>query len=96
MKVPFLLRLKFAWYAFQMKNFEYQFPYQRHCSLNPSAGLCDNNRRKSNCNNKAKVALANPRLRIEIEEATWFYHVCEDCANKYINSMGGEQHKYFK
>jgi len=90
MKAGLFLRLKFAWKAFMMQNYKHTFPYQYHCNLVSNAGVCDNNRRESKCENMAKVALANPSFVIELKEAEWFYHVCQGCAKKYIGSLDGE------
>lgn len=90
MKVSFLLRLKFAWYAFMMKKYEHVFPYEYHCDLRKDwQHECDNIRRVSQCKNEGKVALANPVFEIRFDEHG-YYHVCDKCAKKYIGTVEGE------
>lgn len=89
-KVGFFLRLKFAYHAFTLQDFEHVFPYQYHCNL-ISGVDCDNIRRSSKCKNPGVVALANPSIVVKINESNWFYHVCGDCAKKYEGSMHGEE-----
>ena len=91
MKVSFLLRLKFAWYAFTMQKLYHVFPYEYHCDLRKDwEHDCDNKRRSSKCQNAGKVALKNPAFKIEIVEADHWYHVCDECAKKYIGTVDGE------
>lgn len=92
-KAGFLLRLKFAWKAFIMKDFEYIFPYKYYCNLRHDAPECDNNRRISKCNNQAKVALMNPFMKISLEPSAHTYHVCNECAKKYIGTHWGEDYE---
>ena len=68
------------------------FPYRYHSDLRRDIGYiaCDNSRRKSNCKNRGRVALANPEFIIEIREADHWYHVCNECAAKYIGKTEGE------
>lgn len=87
-KVSFLLRLKFAYKAFRMKNYNHYFTYRYHCKLIPDAGVCDNNRRSSGCTNEAEICLMNPFFKIKLEETEHCYHVCTSCAEKYIDTDG--------
>lgn len=76
-----------------LKKSEIHFPYHVHCDLRKDMGRidCDNIRRKSKCTNEGKVALANPYIEIRINESEHFYHVCNECAKKYIGQMDGEE-----
>jgi hypothetical protein len=93
MKISPLQRLKFAFNAFMLKKTTIYFPYQYHCDLRKDMGRlkCDNIRRKSNCQNEGKIVLANPSIEICINESEHFYHICEECAKKYIGQMDGEE-----
>ena len=81
-------RIVLAYKAFMLKNYKVQLPYEFYSELIPNNNRCDNSRRKSKCNNKAKVALANPVLEIKQTESEHFYHLCYDCALKYIGTDG--------
>lgn len=91
-RISFFNRLKFAWYAFHLMEIEIYFPYKKHCDLRTDYTMeCDNKRRSSKCKNNGTVALANPTIKIEKREADHFYHVCDECANKYIGTYDGEE-----
>ncbi|MCK4661332.1 MAG: hypothetical protein KAT68_00590 [Bacteroidales bacterium] len=87
-KIGLKQRIILAYKAFMIENYRFQLPYQYYCKLAFKAYECDNNRRKSKCNNQAKVALANPFVEIKIEESEHFYHVCLECSKKYIGTDG--------
>jgi hypothetical protein len=92
--VPILVRIKLAYHAFMLLPFKHCMPYKFHRKIIPNAGNCDNQWRLSGCKNRAKIALANPSIEIILKEAEHFYHVCEDCAAKYIDSMDKEDYDY--
>ena len=72
-----------AWKVFWLQSFEYQIkPFHYYAKLIPSAGLCDNERRKENCPNDAKVVLSKTMARFEVREED-FYHLYHQCASKY-------------
>jgi hypothetical protein len=88
----FLQRLQLAWKILTRKPFRLEVelqPYHYYCKLRTDIGRtdCDNIRRKSKCKNGGKIALARTTLEVKIDEGD-YYHVCEQCAAKYIGTNG--------
>lgn len=99
MKPSFFQRLKFAWYAFMMKDIHNIYPYIYCHSISRRYNeICDNSKRISKCTNKAEVFLSQPEFKIEYSEGN-YYHVCKDCADKYIGTFGEDfnsEHLFYK
>lgn len=87
-----LIRFKLAWCAFWLIPVEIQYrPFEYYCDLNKWAKEteCDNSRRESKCKNNGSVALAETTVKISVHEGN-FYHVCDDCAKKFIGKKEKE------
>jgi hypothetical protein len=87
MKISILQRLKFAYYAFFLKDLHNIYPYGYYCATTVETGLCDNNKRISKCTNRIEVHLMQPEFKIEYSEKL-NYNVCKECADKYIGTFG--------
>jgi len=85
-----LLRLSFAWKAFWLIPFHFQYEnLHYYCDLRKGNHMICDNENIGKCTNKSEVAMAFTNISFTIKEED-FYHVCKECAEKYK----GKKDKY--
>lgn len=81
----FLLRFKFAWYAFWLMPFTVKYKPFHITHLANGTFECDNQRRVNKCPNRTEVFVNETFVKLSIENG-WQYIVCKDCANEMIKT----------